>query len=397
MKKDLIKKIVNDIDSDCYFGEDYNVKVSSLLSLIFDYDNTVYHRETQELLIKYDDLMALLKDYKLIYHNFNGNKGFMVLFSQKEEIVISTTFISPKNEHLTETDFLGRARYNNKNAAYKFNFEYAPAYAERFSIAAKIPVHETEFYKQLIEKAESKAKLLEALAEKKNNIYIINKSDGEYVLESYEVPAIDSYRNIVETHYNDNFKPAYNKLIGFLKGEDPGFVLFTGTPGTGKSSLIQHLIGKADELNKRIIILPPSLISILSDPDFTQFASRHMKESILCIEDAEDILTDRSRQFNPAVKNILNITDGILGKVMRIKVLCTVNNEAAIDKALLRKGRLKLRYNFEPLNFKKATELSKVIGIFKEYDSDVTLADIYNEEQVVEFETTTKKIGFGRN
>jgi len=397
MNKNVIKKIVNSIDEDCYFGEDYNVRISSLVSEIFEYDGTVYHRDTQDLVIKYDELENISSDFKLIYYNFNGSRGFMVKADEKSGVVFSSVFIASRNEKLTESDFKYRSRYEDKKGHFDFNFIEKPIYVERISIAAKIPVHKTSFYKQIIEKSTSKAKLLESLTQKKNNIFIINRKDGDYVLENYEITEMGTYHHIVDTHYNDNFRPAYNKFVTFLKDPEPGFVLFTGLPGTGKSSLIQHLIGKADKLDKRIIILPPSLINILSDPDFTEFASRYLKDSVLCIEDAEDILTDRQKQYNPAVKNILNITDGILGKIMKIKVLCTVNNETAIDKALLRKGRLKLRYNFEPLHPQKATSLSAGLGINKIYDRPVTLADIYNDEQVVEFETTEKKIGFVRN
>jgi hypothetical protein len=41
--------------------------------------------------------------------------------------------------------------------------------------------------------------------------------------------------------------------------------------------------------------------------------------------------------------------------------------------------------------------LSTSFGINKIYVRPVTLADIYNEEQVVEFETTEKRIGFVKN
>ena len=66
------------------------------------------------------------------------------------------------------------------------------------------------------------------------------------------------------------------------------------------------------------------------------------KNSVLVIEDAERVISDRQGHGSSAgVSNILNLTDGILGDCLNIQIIATFNMaRERIDSALLRKGRL---------------------------------------------------------
>jgi hypothetical protein len=399
MKKKVIKKVISQMNDNATYSMRHNTNLIPVHAHVFRHEKTVFYRETKDYILNYDEWLKLTGNFEMVFHSFNGEKGFVILMDKKTETLLSAEITSYDNETEEEKNDTLFAMYGipRQKGPFKLNSIQTPAYAESICIASSTPVHELDLYKKLLENGTSYTELMNKITTVKNNVFIINKDRSGYILDNYEIGASESYNNIIETNYNDSFKPAYDKMISFLEDEDPGFVLFTGEPGTGKSSLIQHLIYKADNLRKKFVILPPGLISILSDPDFTSFAVEYLRDAILCLEDAEDILIDRKSGFNPYVNNILNITDGILGKIMKVKVLCTVNNETIIDKALLRKGRLKLRYNFEPLHPQKATALSAGLGINKIYNRPVTLADIYNDEQVVEFETTEKRIGFIRN
>ena len=68
------------------------------------------------------------------------------------------------------------------------------------------------------------------------------------------------------------------------------------------------------------------------------------------MEDCEKALMNRDIG-NPIIDTILNLTDGIIGETFKLKFLCTINcPESKIDKALLRKGRLSLKYQFKELS-----------------------------------------------
>ena len=134
----------------------------------------------------------------------------------------------------------------------------------------------------------------------------------------------------------------------------------------------------------------------LSEPSIIPFLLEN-KNSILIIEDAERVISDRQHQGSSAgVSNILNITDGILGDCLNIQIIATFNSSRdKIDKALLRPGRLIVEHKFNPLDIESTNKLFKHLKIEKESNTEMTLADIYNiNVDIHKSEIKTKKIGF---
>ena len=81
---------------------------------------------------------------------------------------------------------------------------------------------------------------------------------------------------------------------------------------------------------------------------------------------------------------------------LNIQIICSFNTDVSkIDKALLRKGRLIGKYDFQELETEKANQLSKKLGFESNYDSPVSLSEIYNQdEKNFNQEKERKKIGF---
>lgn len=115
------------------------------------------------------------------------------------------------------------------------------------------------------------------------------------------------------------------------------------------------------------------------------------ENTVFILEDCEKALVSRDEAYNPIMNTLLNITDGIIGDVLGIKLICTFNTSLSkIDKALLRKGRLSLKYEFKKL---KSDKVSAILN--KEIKEDMTLADIYNIEEENDFsKKETRKMGF---
>lgn len=65
-----------------------------------------------------------------------------------------------------------------------------------------------------------------------------------------------------------------------------------------------------------------------------------------------------------------------------------------IDTALMRKGRLICRYEFKPLAINSAIVLSKKLGYNKTIEQDLTLAEIYNQNEASFADVERKRIGF---
>ncbi len=128
----------------------------------------------------------------------------------------------------------------------------------------------------------------------------------------------------------------------------------------------------------------------ISKPEFLTFLLTH-PNSILIIEDAENIIRDRNEitlDASQAVANLLNLSDGLLGDAMHMQIIATFNCDLGIiDKALLRKGRLIANYEFGKLDVKNAKILSEKLGFGMEHISiPMTLAEIYNQEKQDEIE-----------
>lgn len=227
---------------------------------------------------------------------------------------------------------------------------------------------------------------------KKSNINLVKMEHGSLDTENYDLlaPDID-----LELNYGSKFTKIHNVIVNRLNTtQGKGIILLHGDPGTGKTSYIKYLTKLITD--KDILFIPPSMAEMLSEPSIIPFLMEH-KNSILIIEDAERVISDREGKGSPAgVSNILNLTDGILGDCLNIQVIATFNMKREnIDSALLRKGRLIAEHKFENLSVDDTNKLLKHLGKDSIVDKGMSLADIYNID--VELFKSTKeshKIGF---
>ncbi len=230
---------------------------------------------------------------------------------------------------------------------------------------------------------------------KKSGISLVKSEHGHMDTEDYElnVPDVD-----VELNYGQEFSKIHETIVKRLNNmNDKGIILFHGDPGTGKTSYIKYLTRLIKE--KEILFIPPSMAESLSEPSIIPFLMEH-KNSILIIEDAEKVISDREINGSSAgVSNILNITDGILGDCLNIQIVATFNmKKEKIDKALLRKGRLRSEYHFKKLSLEKSKKLLEEREIDIEVTEPMTLADIFNYETQYTNNKIEKKrvVGFGK-
>ena len=201
---------------------------------------------------------------------------------------------------------------------------------------------------------------------------------------------IKDFVNIdIKQNYNDDLP--YDKIISFLKSKDEsGLVVMRGLPGSGKSYLIRHFI---TNVKKDFIIVNESCLEYMNDPSFLKILMDY-PDSIIILEDCEKVLTDRNNG-NYLIGTLLNLSDGIISDAFNMKFICTFNAEMTeIDEALLRKGRLKVKYEFGKLSKEKTQKLAEKLGKNIKPGVELTLADIYNYDDEVDFTAGKKKIGF---
>lgn len=193
--------------------------------------------------------------------------------------------------------------------------------------------------------------------------------------------------------YNDDFEAFHNQIVTFLGEEDKsGLHLLYGKPGTGKSTYIRYLCGLVE---RQIIFLPGQMAQNLDNVGMIKYLMGNAN-SVLVIEDAEELIVSRKAQRNSNLSMILNITDGILGESLGIQIIATFNTDVNnIDPALKRKGRLKLAYEFKPLPKEKANVLIQQQGLEYNTSEEMTLAEIFNITQEEHYkETGPRAVGF---
>lgn len=204
-------------------------------------------------------------------------------------------------------------------------------------------------------------------------------------------------RNLKKTVTID-YSNSYNldcdlgQVVEDFKTDTAGLIVFAGDPGTGKTTLIKYLSQEIP--NKKFYFISNSSLSILSDPKFITFCLESLQDGTIVLEDCERALLSRDVNASFDISSILNITDGILGDLMNIKIVATLNTHDKIDTALLRKGRLIRKVEFRKLKPEQVLGLAKSIGKTINNPREMTLSEVYNIEsngvEIVE----KVKIGF---
>lgn len=222
-------------------------------------------------------------------------------------------------------------------------------------------------------------------------INIISMSGGSLDLKTLAIQPTNLDLNL---YYNDDFIAVDATIKERLSKEnDKGIVLLHGLPGTGKTTYLRHLIGS---MNKKVMFVSPSIAGNLMNPEFMDLLIDN-PNSVLVIEDAENVIMDRRFTSQSSVSNLLNISDGLLSDCLNVQIICTFNSELSfVDTALLRKGRLIAKYEFGKLHVSKAKALSKHLGLQQEINKPMTLAEITNPDDNHCEPKRTNVIGFRR-
>ncbi|MEO5944178.1 MAG: AAA family ATPase [Ferruginibacter sp.] len=222
-------------------------------------------------------------------------------------------------------------------------------------------------------------------------INIITQTSAGLDLKQLEIKptALD-----IDMYYNDDFKPIDEIIKERLEKEnDKGIILLHGLPGTGKTTYLRHLIGS---IKKRVLFVAPSVASNLMNPEFIDLLIDN-PNAVVIIEDAENIIMDRKFSSNSSVSNLLNISDGLLSDCLNVQIICTFNSELhMVDSALLRKGRLIAKYEFNKLNTKKAQRLSDHLGFENTITKSMTIAEITNPDDMEVEKSAMQVMGFRR-
>ena len=209
-------------------------------------------------------------------------------------------------------------------------------------------------------------------------------STEEFDLKSFDVN--------VDDNYNDDIPD--KKIRDFINSEsEAGLCILHGKPGTGKTYYIRALIKNC---KREFIYMNKECLNYINDSSFIAFLIRS-KNSVFIMEDCENVLASRT-EYNNTISTLLNLSDGLLGDSLNNKFICTFNTDISnIDDALLRKGRMKVCYEFKYLDKDKANKLAEKLHKKDRFDKDTPLCDVMNSESNGSEnipDKKVKKIGF---
>lgn len=276
----------------------------------------------------------------------------------------------------TEQEFIKKeSKYKQKHRIWFLQKDVWVRYRNDYESMAATLYYLSSADSDAVQKAEGILQTLvkEKEEDHKGNFSFITTLHGHFHLKEFKHigDKVD-----IEDHYNEDFYAFSKRMVERLqKPKSHGLVLLHGKPGTGKTTYIRYLAG---QLTKRMIYFPPYMASHISSPEFINFLM-DQEESILVLEDADNVISKRTGSDSSAISNLLNLSDGLLGQCLHIPVICTFNMvHTELDTALLRKGRLLGMYEFHPLQPQVANRLAQKIPLETSFHQPTTLAEIYN-------------------
>jgi hypothetical protein len=166
-------------------------------------------------------------------------------------------------------------------------------------------------------------------------------------------------------HYSAATVKWHHLFVRTLRAQPHGLSILEGTPGTGETSYLRHLMGTLKD-SHRFYFIPTSTLDLLSEPEFIGFWANQRqlhadRRFVVVLEDSDAALMTRDSDNREQVSAILNLSDGMLADFLRLQIICTINCAAAeIDQALLRPGRLLSSHVFDHLSHARPSDLPNI-------------------------------------
>jgi hypothetical protein len=175
-------------------------------------------------------------------------------------------------------------------------------------------------------------------------------------------------------NYIEEVCGGFDHIVEDLKKPNPcgRIAILDGEPGTGKTHLVRAMVGAAPAVT--FVIVPPDLVRELTGPQVLKVLKDHRhgfdgSNSTICfiVEDADSCLVPRGGDNMGSISSMLNITDGILGAMLDVRIIATTNaghlkDDKALDPAILRSGRLCRRVNVGKLSADHLNDIFERLG-----------------------------------
>ena len=194
--------------------------------------------------------------------------------------------------------------------------------------------------------------------------YLLRRDGDRFSTEKVANTSVAMDDESISLCYGEDCLSWINELSDSSLKKAGGITILDGPPGTGKSTLIAQLMRRFYRTHI-FYVLSVGQHEALSNAGMVNFWQdqnvRYPSEvKVIIMEDAEKILLQRRSDNNEAVSALLNIADGLLGQMLRVHVLCTLNQGMEeLDPAILRPGRLRSYRYIGLLSRREAEKLAE--------------------------------------
>lgn len=241
---------------------------------------------------------------------------------------------------------------------------------------------------------------------KKNLVFTIIKTSSGFDIKNMG----DGSSTLITDNYLPEVLEDVDFVIKSFKKTPPAgrICILNGEPGTGKTHLIRSILMQLDCV---FLIIPSNMIESLDKPEFVpllmNIKNDHEKPIIMIIEDGDVCLVPRKNDNISTIAALLNLSDGIMGAIIDIKMIISTNAEIGeMDSAILRPGRLCRNIHVGALPYEQANRvyqrLTQDEKLHLENKRYYTLAEIYDRFNNIDMQPTASSnnkrvIGFSNS
>lgn len=216
-----------------------------------------------------------------------------------------------------------------------------------------------------------------------NVLKILIQGETQYTLGTLGTPCVE----IDPDNYTPEVVQKFEMVRREISADKPRgrVAIITGYPGTGKTFLIRALLSDYTPDTDYIIANTEQVLDLAKN--LYKFLNLRMqggshRKTVFILEDADSAIAPRSTTNLSAIQNILNLSDGLMGESLDIRLVITSNvSSPEIDPAIVRPGRLIAHLDVTPLGALQARKVFQRVsgGGSREYKTPTSLAKVYED------------------